>query len=108
VRAGQRESGGGVIESRIVPGRRAVALLARLREIRAHVIRRSRSLEILQVATDASGVRARQVEVPIHVTLSALQRGMRANQREARGAVIERRIIPGSGAVALLARGRET
>ena len=37
--AGQRESGGGVVEGRIAPGCRGMALLARLRELRLEGIR---------------------------------------------------------------------
>jgi len=47
VQTGQRESGGVVIKRGIQPGAGAVALLAGLREIRRHVIRIGRALEIL-------------------------------------------------------------
>ncbi len=49
MRAGQRESSGGVIES-CVPGCRRMTGLAGLREARLHVVRIARSLEIFQVA----------------------------------------------------------
>ena len=108
VRSGQRKSSGGMVKGGAVPRSCVVALLAILRDTRLHVVRSRRVLEILQVATDARSVRGGQVEVPIHVTLSALQRGMRPGQWEARAAVIESGIVPGSCVVALLARGRET
>ncbi len=67
------------------PGGSAVTLLAGLRESRTDVIRIRCALEIFQVATDASCVRAGQVVVAIHVALRALQRGVRPSQREAGG-----------------------
>jgi len=59
------------------------------------------------VATDTSRVRGRQVVIAIHVALRALQRRMRARQREACGRVVERRIPPRRSRVALLAGLRE-
>ena len=107
VRTGQRESGGVVIESGARPGSGGMALLASLREAGLHVIRIGRALEILQVAADARRVRARQVVISVHVTLRALQAGVRTGQRESGGVVIESRARPGSGGVALLASLRE-
>jgi len=72
------------------------------------VIRIRRSLEVLEVATDARRVRRRQVVVPVHVALAALDCGVCAGKREARGRVIERRTGPVRRRVALLARRRET
>ena len=80
-----------------------MALLASLREIRLHVIGIRRALEILQVATHASRVRAGQVVIVVHVALHALHAGMEAGQRESSGRVIESRAGPVGGAVALLA-----
>ena len=92
VRAAQRESRRRVIECRIVPRRRVVALLASLRESRTDVIRVGRSLEILQVAAHA-GCR-RQVVVIVDVALGALQCRMRPCEREARIVVIKGRLCP--------------
>src|SRR5437588_12951537 len=84
-----------------------MARLASLREIRLHVIGIRRALEILQVATHASRVRAGQVVIAVHVALRALHAGMEAGQREASSRVIEGRAGPVGGAVALLASMRE-
>ncbi len=107
MRASQREAGGRVIERRVTPRRRGVALLASLREIRLHVVRIGGALEILQMARYASRVRAGQVVIAVHVALHALQRSMRAGQGEAGGRVIKRRITPRGRGVALLASLRE-
>jgi len=82
-----------------------VALLAGLRETRRYVIRIRCSLEIFQVAADAS--RDRDVVVVIDVALCALQCRVRAGQRESRVVVIERGLSPCSRVVALLAGLRE-
>ena len=107
VRAGQRESRGRVIERRVAPRRGVVALLAGLRDVRGNVIRSRRALEICEVAADASGVRRGQVVIAIHMALGALQCGVRAGERESRGRVIESRIAPRRGVVALLASLRD-
>ena len=104
---GQRESRRRVIEGRVAPSGGGVALLTGLREIRLHVVRIRRSLEIFQVAADAGSVGAGQIVVTIHVALRALQRRMRACERESRGRVIEGRVAPRCRSVALLARRRE-
>jgi len=103
VRSRQGESRGRVIERRARPGGRAVALLAGLREARSDVVGIRRSLEILQVATDAGRIRAGQVVVAIHVALRTLNAGMRPGQREAGGVVIKVRTHPRRGVVALRA-----
>ena len=74
VRAGEWETGGRVVEGCLRPRRRVVTLLTGLRESRLHVIGIGRSLEILQMATDAGSIRRRQVVVSVHVTLTALHR----------------------------------
>ena len=92
--ASQREARCGVVEGPISPVRRAVARLASLRESGGRMRRIIRGLEVGQVAVHASRVRRRQVVIPIHVALGALQRRMRAGQRESRGRVVEGRIPP--------------
>ncbi len=62
-----------MVKGRARPGGGAVTLLTSLREARGNVIRIRRALEVLQVAADASCVRARQAVIPVHVALSALQ-----------------------------------
>ncbi len=84
-----------------------MALLTGLRESRADVVRIRRSLEVLQVATDAGRVGGGQVVVPIHVALYALHAGVRAGQREPSGRMVEGCIGPRRGVVALLAGLRE-
>lgn len=106
--SGQGEARGGVIKVCIRPRCCRVALLAILREVRLHVIGLRRSLEISQVAAHAGGVGAGQVVVAIYVALGALQAGMRAGKREARGRVIKGGICPRGGVVALLAGLRES
>ena len=108
VRSSQRETCGGVIERRRRPVGRAMALLASLREARAHVVRVGGALEILQVAAHASRVRAGQVVIVIHMALHALHAGMGARQRESSRGVIEVRTVPRGGVVTLLAGLRET
>ena len=108
VSTSQRETGRRVIECCSRPRCGGVALLTRLRESRCHVVRIRRSLEVLQVTTDASRIGAGQVVVAIHVALRALQRRVSAGQRETGRRVIERRVIPRSSVVALLAGLRES
>ena len=72
------------------------------------MIRIRRSLEVLEVATDARRVRRRQVVVPVHVALAALDCGVCAGKRESRGRVIERRTGPVRRRVTLLASRGET
>jgi len=69
-----------VIERRVRPAVCAMALLAGLREIRRHVVRIRRALEILQVATHARGGGNRVVIV--NVTISALPRRYCVHSRE--------------------------
>ena len=94
VEPGKCKSRRGVIERCRRPVRGAVARLASLRESGGRMRRIIRGLEVGQVAVHASRVRRRQVVIPIHVALGALQRRMRAGQRESRGRVVEGRIPP--------------
>ena len=106
VRAGQREAGSRVIETRPVPRSRGVALCAVLREICLHVVRLCRALEVFQVAACAG--RTGQVVVAVHVALRALHGGVRSGQRESCVVVIEGRSRPGGRVVALRASLRES
>ena len=72
VRAGQGEACGGVVEGCPIPRRGVVALLAGLREARAHVVGISGALEVFQVAAHASRIRIGEVVVVIDVALRAL------------------------------------
>ena len=108
VGAGQWEAGGRVIEIRVRPRNRVMALLAGLREAGTDVIRIRRSLEILQVTVDAGRIRAAEVVVIVDVTLRALHRGMCARQRETSGRVIKSCVCPRDIVVALLTSLRET
>src|SRR5262249_31141560 len=92
---------------RIRPADRVVALCAGLREPGLDVIRVGRALEIFQVAADAGRVRAGQIVVAIYVALPALRGRVRTGQRKPGGRVIEGRVVPRSGVVALLAGLRE-
>ena len=107
VRAREWETGGRVVEGCLRPRRRVVTLLTGLRESRLHVIGIRRSLEILQMATDAGSVRRRQVVVSVHVTLTALHRRVSTGQREAGGRMVKRGVVPCRRRMALLAGGRE-
>ena len=106
VRTGQSEAGGRVIELRVRPLHRVMALLARSREPRVRH-RAYRGIEVVLVAADAG--RAGDVEIVVHVAIRALPRGnrVRARQREARFRVIESRRLPGCGGVAGFASLRE-
>jgi len=112
VRSVQSEAGAGVVEGRARPCRGRVALLARGRETRLHVVGIRRAVEIGLVALNAtSGIG--EVICPARaergvVALGTLQRGMRSVQRETSAGMVEGCTIPIRGGVALLARGRET
>ena len=104
----EREARCGVIEGRARPRRGVMTLGAGLGEAGLHVVRIRGPLEVLQVAADASGVGTRQVVVVIDVTLCAGHCRVGPRQRESRGRVIEGRVCPRNGVVALLARLRES
>jgi len=94
---------GRVIEGRVAPGRSVVAILTSRWELRLHVAWVIGVIEVGLVATDAGGIRAGQVVVAIDVALATEKRGVGARQRESRGGVIEARVAPIGGAVALFA-----
>lgn len=107
VRASQRESRVVVIEAGIGPRGRAVADVAGCREADLRVIGIIRVVVVGLMASDASGVGARQLVVSIHVALLAGQRTMRASQRPPGRGVIEGAIPPVRRGVTLVARGGE-
>jgi len=89
VRAAQGESSAVVVEGRIQPGSRVVALVAGLREVRRNVIRVGRSLEVFQVAGNAG--RAGQVVIIVDMAIRALPwwNGVHAGEGERRRVVVE-------------------
>ena len=88
--AGQREPSCIVIECRIGPGARAVALGAGLREVRRNVVRVRGALKVLQVTRNTC--RTRQIEIVIGVAICALawRHRMRPGQGKIREVVVER------------------
>jgi len=90
----QWETGTAVIEGRIGPRSRVVALIARLRKVGGNVIGICGPLKVLQMARYAG--HNCQVVVVIYVAIGALPRwhGVIPSQRETRTVVIEGRIRP--------------
>src|SRR5215471_10359192 len=84
-----------------------MALLASLREVRRYMVGIGSSLEILQVTGDASG--GTQVVVVIDVAIGALPRrnSVHSGERKPGAVVVELRVCPVAGAMALLASLRE-
>src|SRR6185437_892029 len=78
--------------------RRAVAHLALLWEPGRRVVRIVGVLEVLQVAGNAC--RTEIGELPVRMAALALQRGVRAGEREAAQGVVESGVRPGNRAVA--------
>ena len=107
VGAGQRKSGAVVIEGRVQPGSRAVALIAALRKVRRYVIGIGCSLIVRQVARHAG--RAGEVVIVIEVAIGALPRRhcMHARERKSSAVMVEGGIQPRSRVVALVAALRE-
>ena len=107
MRAGQRESRSGVVESRVHPVAGVVALVARLREIRGDMVRIGGALVVLEVATHARG--AVQVVVIVDMAIGASPRwnGMQPGERESSAGVVERGVHPIAGVMALIACLRE-
>jgi hypothetical protein len=101
VEPSQREAGCSVIEGCSSPVSSVVALLASLREIRLHVTRIIRVLEIREVTAYATGIR--DVVVIVDMALRALHAGMGTSQGEAGSRVIELGRHPRGGVVALIA-----
>jgi len=101
VSAREWPAGARVIECRRRPRGCVVTDFTLLREACRHVIRIVGSLEILQVARDAS--RGRQIVIPIHMALRALHARVSSSQRETRLRMIKRRRHPCRRGVAHLA-----
>ncbi len=88
VRPCQREFCGAMVEGRGLPRRRGMARLAVLAEVAGNVVRIRRAGEIRAVTLIA--IRKHQRIVVVDVARLALDRGMRARQREFRSTVVER------------------
>ena len=83
MRSRQGESGARMIERRIQPRGRVVALLAGLREVRGYVIRIRRALVVLQVARHAG--RIRDAVIIVHVAVGTLPRRHRVHAGKGEG-----------------------
>ena len=90
----QRETGAAVIERRVCPRTRVVALIACLRESGGNVIGVCSPLIVLQMTRDTGG--ARQIVVIVDMAIGALPRrhGVQSGERESGAVVIEDRICP--------------
>jgi len=106
VRAGQGEARVVVVKAGLGPRDRVMARLAGLGEIRRNVIRVRRSLEVLQMATDASRIRRGEIVVVVYVARRAGDGLVRAGEREASGAVVKASARPAGRVVARLAGRR--
>jgi len=107
VQPSERESSAGVIEGRVQPCRGAVALVAGLWEIRRNVIRIGGALVVLQVTSHARGGVQAVVVVDMAIRALAWRDRVQAGKREARAVVVEGRIRPVAGVVALITGLRE-
>jgi len=103
----ERKPGAVVVELRVRPVAGVVALLAGLREVRSNVIRIGRALEVVQVAGHASCAGQVVVIVDVAVGAGTWRHGVQAREREPRAVVVELRVRPVAGIVALLAGLRE-
>src|ERR1700758_5035701 len=84
-----------------------MASVAGLRESAGNVVGIRCALKILQVARHAGGGIQSVVVVNVAIGASPRRNGMKSGQRETGAVMIERRIRPVNGAVALLAGLRE-
>src|SRR6266576_2064504 len=103
MQSGERKPGAVVVECRARPATGVVALLASLWEVRSRVVGTRCSLEILQVARHAGGVA--YIVVVVNVTIGARARwhGMQSGERKPGAVVVELRVRPVAGVMALLA-----
>ena len=108
VHPGQCKTGAGVVESRVEPRSRVVALLASLGEVRRRVVRVRRALIILQVARDARRVGNVVVVVDMAICALSWRDGVHSRQGEGRLRVVKRSRLPCRGAMANLASLRKS
>ncbi len=108
MRSRQHEAGAVVVEGRVEPRSCVVALVASLREIRGHVVRIRRALEILQVAGNAGRTVQRVVVVDVAVRASPRRNRMHAGQSESGRGVIKLPVSPLHGVMALLTGCRKS
>ena len=90
VHPSERETGAGMVERRVHPVGRVVALLASLREIRGNVIRVCRSLEVFQVAAHAGCAVQVVIIVDVAISAGAWRHRVQPCERESSAAVIKR------------------
>ena len=107
VQSGERETGAGMVKSRVHPVGGVVTRIARLREIRGDVIRIGRALIVLEMAAHTRRAIQAVVVVDVAVGPGARWHGVHSGEREARTVVVERRIGPRAGVVALITGLRE-
>ena len=104
--ARQRPSCRGVIELSVRPQKRVMASLASGRKARRNMVNWSlRAVVVGLMAGYTRGVR--QMIVVVHVAQSALNGGVEASERPARGCVVELAICPKNRVVAAFAGRRE-
>ncbi len=103
----QGEPGRVVIEGGVGPVLRAVALVARLWEIRGDVIGIRGALEVLQVAGYAGSAAQRVITIDVTIGALAWRNCVHSRQGESSRRVIERRVSPLGRVVTVLASGRE-
>jgi len=96
-----------VVELRVHPVAAVVALLAGLREVRSNVIWVRSSLEVFHVARHARFSGQIVVIVNVAVGTGAWRHRVQAGERKSSAVVIELRVSPVAGVVALLAGLRE-
>lgn len=98
-----------MVKSGVQPGTGGVARIARLREVRSHVVGIGGALIIRQVTVHAR--RTGDVVVSesrvVAVAAGARRNRVHTSQRESGRGMVERAVGPGDGVMALLTRSRE-
>ena len=89
VHSGQREARAVVIERRVHPVGRVVALVAGLGEVRSDVIGIGRALVVLEMAGDACRAAQAVVVVDVAISAGAWRNGMHSSEHKSSTAVIE-------------------